>query len=165
MNDLGHPAAQGYDRNIAHIGLGERKVAVSADVRIGIDDPLAIGAKNADTVFFGPGQEVFFNGFALGTGFRKTARVNNDVLHLFDTAVFNCLGDELGRYHHVNHIDTIGNIHDGFIGLDAADFICLRVDRIDGALELKIYKIADNPVPDRELFGGGADYRHGFWSK
>ena len=46
-----------------------------------------------------------------------------------------------------------------FEGRDAADFIRLRVDGIDLALEPEIDQVHDHPVADGELFARSADDR------
>ena len=60
----------------------------------------------------------------------------------------------------MDDIDIFRAIQDRFKGLDTPDFIGFGIDGINLALESKIDKIFDDPVPDRKFLGGRTDHGH-----
>ena len=165
MDHFGDAAAQCGDGDIAHIRIGKRKIAIGPDGRVRVDDPLAVRTEHPDAVFFGPGQKVFFISRPIGTGFRESARVDDNVFDAFLAALLHGLGDELGGDDHVDHIDIVRGLQYRFEGLDSADLVGLRIDGINLPFKPKVLKILDDPVADVQGFGGGADDCHGFGSK
>jgi hypothetical protein len=82
------------------------------------------------------------------------------VLNAFLTAVLYGHGYEPGRDDHVGDIHLPGNIENGFVGLDAADFVGLGVDGVDTPLVAEIQQVFDQPVTDVKFFSRRTDNRH-----
>ena len=75
-------------------GLVKGKVAIGIHLRVGIDDPLAIGPKNANAGIPGNPHQFFFQSGPLGPNLLETGGIDDGDPHPFSGAVRQHSGDQ-----------------------------------------------------------------------
>jgi hypothetical protein len=129
-------------------GSGFVKVKVSAHVGVGVDDSLAVGAKDSDAVLFGVGQTSLLNNRALRPDLGKAPAVEDDELYVLLPTIVNRLGHEPGRDDHVDDVNVSRNVQNRRIGFDTPNLVRLGINRIDWPLVPKIQQVLDHSITD-----------------
>ena len=157
-----HSAALGHDRNMPRFRKGKGKVTIGFNVRVGVDDSLAVRPEDTNAVLPGPGQYFLLDGFAFRSYFFKTGAVNDHKLDPFFPAFIDCHGREFGGDTEMCHIHFPRHIFDRGVGFKSANLIGFGIYRVDWPFIFVFDQVAGYDIPDGQRLLGSADNRYCF---
>ncbi len=146
LGDEGHPAAGGEER------------PGRAEAGIGGVDPLAVGADQADVVFPGCRGQLGLEPFPFFPRFGEAAGDDHGGLHAGLAALFDGPDDHPRRDHDHGKVRRRWDGGDVPVGLQAQEFVGLRVHGKDGALEPGVDQVVEHVVAELPRRSGGPDH-------
>ncbi len=149
-----HGAALGDE---GHASPGGEKGPGSAQVVMGVVDPLAVRPDNPDAVFFRRVGQFFLEDFPVLTRFGEPARDDDGGLHPRLPALFEGAGHESRGDDHNGQVRRRGRRRDVLVDLEPEDLVGFRVDGVDGAGESSVYQVVQDVVPELSRCGGSPD--------
>ena len=128
-------------------------------------DALAVGAHHPEAGLPHHLGQLVLQPLAVGAGFGETAGDDDGGLDPRGGALLQGGGHDFGRDHHHRQVRGGGGVGDGFIDLEAQDFLGLGVDGIERPGEAAVFQVGQDVVAQLARGGRGADDRDAFGTK
>ena len=149
-----HVAALGQQGNVA---FGCIANADQVHVFMQVDHPGGVRSHQADPMFAGDLQHLFFQFAAIAAGFAKAAGQDDGALDFFSAAVFQYGRDGSGRCGNQSQVHRVFDIGDPGIALESQDAAFFRIDRVYFAAVFILQQCVDGLIPAFGDILGGAD--------